>query len=187
MGRWQNGQFHDLIGLMNILAISGSLRADSINSAFCRTATRLAPPPLNVLVFAGLGGLPLFNPDLEGDPPTSVMAFRAAVAQADALLIASPEYAHGISGPLKNALDWLVSFEGFVAKPVAIINTSARAQIAHAALAEILRTMSARLLLQDASQRLPLLGGSCITEQAICASPELSLKIRHILLAMVSA
>lgn len=101
---------------MKILAISGSLRAASINSAFCRAAARLAPPTLQVTVFANLGDLPPFNPDLEACPPPTVLAFRAALGEANALVIASPEYAHGVSGVMKNALDWLVGFEGIVRK-----------------------------------------------------------------------
>src|SRR5215472_7489716 len=82
---------------MNVLALPGSLRAASINAAFCRAASRLAPPPLRISVYAGLGELPLFNPDLEADPPRAVREFRDAVGSARALIIASPEYAHGIS------------------------------------------------------------------------------------------
>jgi NAD(P)H-dependent FMN reductase len=164
---------------MNILALSGSLRAASINSAFCRATARLAPDSLQVSVFTGLGDLPLFNPDLDSNPPSSVQAFRTAVDQAGALLIASPEYAHGISGVMKNALDWLVSFEGFIDKPVAIINTSPRAQHACASLREILQTMSAEIL-TEASVALPLLG-TCITEEAMLASPEVSRRIRDTL------
>src|SRR5262245_37371247 len=126
---------------MNVLAIAGSLRAASINAAFCRAAARLAPPGISVSIYAGLGALPLFNPDREADPPRSVAELRARITSADALLIASPEYAHGISGVLKNALDWLVSDEGFVGKPVAVVNTSPRAHHAYEALLEILKTM----------------------------------------------
>src|ERR1700750_2823244 len=97
---------------MKVLAVSGSLRAASINSALCRAAARLSPPGMHVDVFCGLGDLPLFNPDLETLPPDAVQSFRSAVGHADALFIASPEYAHGISGAMKNALDWLVGFEG---------------------------------------------------------------------------
>lgn len=154
-----------------LLALSGSLRAASINSALCRAAARLAPPSLRVDVFGHLGELPLFNPDREVDPPASVRALRAAVADADALLVASPEYAHGIAGPMKNALDWLVSFEGVVGKPVALVNGSPRAHHAYEALREVLQTMST-LIVPEASVTLPLLG-ACITEDAMVESAEI--------------
>ena len=168
---------------MDILAISGSLRAESINSAFCRATARLAPKPLQVAVFAGLAGLPLFNPDLESAPPPTVIALRAAIGRASALVIASPEYAHGISGAMKNALDWLVSFEGFVGKPVAVINTSPRAQHAYASLNEILHTMSARIV-PEASVAISLLG-KCVTEDAMLASPEVRQQVHCMLEALV--
>lgn len=167
---------------MNVLAIPGSLRAASINAAFCRAASRLAPAPLRISVYAGLGALPLFNPDLEADPPRPVQEFRAAVANASAVLVASPEYAHGIAGVLKNALDWLVSFEGFIGKPVVLVNTSPRAHLAHDALREVLQTMSADIL-SDACMTLPLLG-SCVTEDAMVSSAELAARIREGLRAL---
>jgi chromate reductase len=170
---------------MKVLAISGSLRAASINAAFCRAAARLAPSPLRVSLFDGLRTLPLFNPDLEANPPRSVQEFRASVAEARALIIASPEYAHGISGVMKNALDWLVSFEGFIDKPVAVVNTSARAKHADDALREVLRTMSARIL-SEASVTLPLLG-SCATEEAMLSSAEVAQQIRSALVALAAA
>jgi len=167
---------------MEILAVSGSLREASINSALCRAAARLAPPALRVAVFSGLGSLPLFNPDLEPVPPPAVQAFRAAVGKAKALLIASPEYAHGISGPMKNALDWLVSFEGTVGKPIALINASPRAHHAYEALREVLQTMSTSVI-AEASPAIPLLG-ACITEEAMVSSPEVSRAIRAALEAL---
>jgi NAD(P)H-dependent FMN reductase len=167
---------------MNILAISGSLRAASINSAFCRAAAFLAPPPMQITVFANLNALPLFNPDLEAAPPLAVEQFRAAVGHADALIIASPEYAHGISGVMKNALDWLVSFEGVIHKPIVLINTSPRAHRAYDSLHEILQTMSTRII-ADASVTLPLLG-SCTTDTAMINSPEVSSAIRVALAAL---
>jgi NAD(P)H-dependent FMN reductase len=169
---------------MKVLAIAGSLRAASINAAFCRAAARLAPADLQISVFAGLGGLPLFNPDNDAMPPGTVVEFRAAVARSDALLIASPEYAHGVSGVMKNALDWLVSFEGFVCKPVAVVNTSPRAHLAYDALVETLRTMSATIV-PDASIAIQLLGAG-VTEDGILRSPELSAQVRYALSALHS-
>jgi NAD(P)H-dependent FMN reductase len=155
---------------MEVLALSGSLRAASINSAFCRTAARLARPSFEVTLYEGLGVLPLFNPDLEASIPDAVMEFRRAVAAADVLVIASPEYAHGISGVMKNALDWLVAFEAAAYKPVAVINTSPRASHAYSSLCEVLTTMSMPII-SNASLAIPLLG-SCVTENAMLSSEE---------------
>lgn len=167
---------------MNVLAIAGSLRSASINAAFCRAAARLAPTDLKIRVFTGLAALPHFNPDLEGAPPSTVLEFRAEVARSDALILASPEYAHGVSGVMKNALDWLVSFDGFVCKPVAIFNTSPRAHHAYDALLETLRTMSATIV-TDASVTLPLLG-AVITEDAIVRSSAVSSQIQAALASL---
>lgn len=169
---------------MNVLAVAGSLRAASINAAFCRAAARLAPPPMRIDVFASLGALPLFNPDLEDAAPAVVDHWRAAVARADALIIASPEYAHGVSGVIKNALDWLVSFEGTVHKPIALVNASPRARHGYDALRETLVTMST-IIVADASVTLPLLG-HCTTEQAMVDSSEISASIRAALAALAA-
>lgn len=101
-------------------------------------------------MFADLSSLPYFNPDLDFEGavlPPAVQQFRQEVAAADALVISTPEYAHGIPGVLKNALDWLVSDRGFVGKPVGLIFGSAGdASFARASLIEILSTMSARVV-----------------------------------------
>jgi chromate reductase, NAD(P)H dehydrogenase (quinone) len=151
-----------------VLALCGSLRSISMNAALLRAVARLAPPGIQVELFDGLGLLPLFNPEREAVMPAQVLALHAQVASSDALLIASPEYAHGVTGVLKNALDWLVSFEGFVDKRVAIFNASPRSVHADAALREILTTMSAELV-TGACLALPL-RGTGITEQGILDS-----------------
>jgi chromate reductase, NAD(P)H dehydrogenase (quinone) len=132
---------------MRILAISGSLRSTSSNTAVLQAARTLAPPGVEIILYEGLGALPHFNPDLDGDnPPQSVLELRSAVGLADGLLISSPEYAHGVPGSLKNALDWLVSSVEFPGRAIGLLNTSPRATHATAQLAEILTTMSARLV-----------------------------------------
>jgi NAD(P)H-dependent FMN reductase len=144
--------------VMRILAISGSLRAVSSNGAVLDAAGALAPPGVVVTRFEGLAGIPAFNPDLDvegAEAPPAVSAWRAAVAAADALVICSPEYAHGVPGALKNALDWLVSGPDVPGKPVAVVNATTRAHIAHAALIETLKTMSAEVV-EAASIALPL-------------------------------
>ncbi len=135
--------------IVRIVAISGSLRRASINTALLEEIAALAPAGV-VVEMVSPGALPLFNPDFESDLPPTVRTFRERIAAADALLIASPEYAHGVSGVIKNALDWLVSSEHFAGKPVAVLNAAARAHHADAALRETLSTMSARIV-DDAS------------------------------------
>jgi NAD(P)H-dependent FMN reductase len=131
-----------------VLCLCGSLRRVSSNAAALRAAQQLAPPTLELLLYDGLAALPPFNPDDEIDPlPPPVAALREAVGHADALLVACPEYAHGVPGAFKNLLDWLVGSLEFPGKPVLLLNTSARgSHHAQAALAEILDTMSAQLV-----------------------------------------
>ena len=104
---------------------------------------------MTVELYDAIDRLPFFNPDLDGDevPPT-VESFRAELRTAHGLLICSPEYAHGVPGVMKNALDWLVgSTQGeIVDKPVALINASPIATHAQASLIETLRMMSARVV-----------------------------------------
>ena len=154
---------------VKVLALCGSLRAVSWNAALLRTAARLAPPSMQVDVYPSLGHLPLFNPDLESELPEAVQALYTSVASADALLIASPEYAHGVTGTMKNALDWLVSFSPFAGKLVVLLNASPRAYHADAALRETLRTMAATLM-EEACISLPVLG-SGLTEEQMLTDP----------------
>ncbi|CAN5690342.1 hypothetical protein BH11PSE7_BH11PSE7_15810 [soil metagenome] len=129
-----------------VLALAGSLRGASLNNAMLKMAGSCAPPGLHVIHYAGLGALPLFNADLQAHEPAAVVQLRERIALADALLIASPEYAHGVSGVMKNALDWMVASGVLVGKPVALWNASPRATHALAALRETLTVMSARLI-----------------------------------------
>jgi len=162
---------------VKIVAISGSLRAGSSNTAVLRAAARLAPNGVEVILFGGIGNLPFFNPDLDGDDvPASVGAMRELIGSVDGLLISSPEYARGVAGVLKNALDWLVGSQEFPDKPIALINTSPRATHALAALTLTLETMSARLA-TEACVTLPLLGGAW-DEHSIAADPALAEPLR---------
>jgi NAD(P)H-dependent FMN reductase len=172
---------------MRLLAICGSLRAASSNRSALEAARLLAPAGVEVLPWHGLGGLPHFNPDLDTEQapatPPAVAALRRLVGECDGLLISSPEYAHGVAGSLKNALDWLVSCSEFPGKPVALINTSPRATHAQAALAETLRTMSARLV-EAAFVTLPL-SGRTLDGAGIAADPELARPLAAGLQALV--
>jgi chromate reductase len=143
---------------IQVLAISGSLRQASLNTALVSAAVRVAPVGVDVSVYSELADVPPFNPDLDIDTaPIGVTRFRAALEACNAILICSPEYAHGVSGVLKNALDWIVSSGELMDKPIALINASGRATLAYASLRETLTTMSGRVL-EDASVTIPLDG-----------------------------
>ena len=164
---------------MRVLALSGSLREASWSTALLRAAQALAPAGVSVQILEAHKGCPLFNPDLEADPPDPVRTLRALAGAAEAVLIASPEYAHGVTGTIKNTLDWLVSEPGFVRKPVALFNPSHRAHHADAALRETLLTMDADLIL-DACVRIPVIGAP-IGRDEIAATPAYSATIRSAL------
>ena len=176
-----------MTALRRVLCLCGSLRRISSNRAALEVAKRLAPASLELTMYGGLATLPLFNPDDERDPlPASVLALRTAVGQADALLIACPEYAHGVPGAFKNLLDWLVGSLEFPGKPVLLLNASARGSYhAQEALAEILRTMSAELL---SAQPFPvaLPGAGCTVEQVL-ASAERCAELRAALGLLASS
>lgn len=109
---------------IRILALSGSLRPASSNSALLRAAAAMAPPGVSFDFYEGLGALPPFDPGLDLDPshyraPAPVVDLRDRLAAADALLICTPEYAFGMPGVLKNALDWTVSMSVMEGKPTA--------------------------------------------------------------------
>lgn len=132
---------------MKLLAISGSLRATSSNAALARAVARVVPTGVHVDIYDGIGGLPHFSPDLDEAPPEAVIALRTAIGAADAIVITTPEYAHGMPGALKNALDWLVSAAEPIDKPVLLVSASpGGAAHAHAQFSEVLRTMSMRLV-----------------------------------------
>ena len=133
--------------IVRVLAICGSLRRSSSNRALITAATRLAPKSVEVSLYDRLQDVPAFNPDLDTDvPPLAVAEFRSALQRCDAVLISTPEYAHGVPGVLKDALDWVVSSGEFIDKPVAVVNASARATHAWNSLLETLTVMSARVI-----------------------------------------
>jgi chromate reductase, NAD(P)H dehydrogenase (quinone) len=162
---------------MRLLALSGSLRAASTNTAALEALARLAPDGVEITLYRGLGVLPLFNPDDDEEtPPSPVISLRESVRSCDGLLLAAPEYAHGVPGAFKNALDWLVASDVFPGKPVALINTAPRAFHAQSALRETLATMSARLV-PEAFVALPLTGRN-VDAARIAADPRFAAALR---------
>lgn len=112
---------------MNVLAFSGSPRPGSVIGNLLRAAAAAAPPGTHITFYESLLELPLFSPDLDGPdslPPIAVVTLRQLLAAADAVLLATPEYAYGMPGSLKNALDWLVSAGSFYGKPTGVLSAS---------------------------------------------------------------
>jgi chromate reductase, NAD(P)H dehydrogenase (quinone) len=111
---------------VHVLLISGSLRTNSTNSAVVSTAAADAPGTIAATVYQGMAGLPHFNPDDDIDPPPAPVAdLRDRIADSDAVLICTPEYAGALPGSFKNLLDWTVGGMAIQGKPVAWINASA--------------------------------------------------------------
>lgn len=159
-----------------LLAISGSLRRGSKNASVLQALAHLAQtsaPAVSVTFDGWLGQLPLFNPDLDdldaGVAPAPVLAFRELLAAHDAIIISSPEYAHGVAGAMKNALDWVVGSGELSQKAVLVVNASPSSFHAHRALLETLRTMDARVF--ERTLPPPPLGGSSVSAEQLLAEP----------------
>lgn len=126
-----------------ILAVSGSLRENSSTQHILNNLKLLAPHDVEIIVYAALAELPHFND--AANQPAAVQAWRKQLADADAVVICTPEYAFGVPGSLKNALDWTVSSGDFVDKPVAVITAATVGDKAHASLLLTLSALSAKL------------------------------------------
>jgi len=112
---------------MRVLGLSGSLRAGSHNQKLLRAAADLLPPEAELVVFEGLKAIPPFDEDDEHTRPDAVQALHDAIAQADAVLVSTPEYNHSLPGQLKNALDWLsrpLEDSPLKGKPAAVVGAS---------------------------------------------------------------
>jgi chromate reductase len=146
---------------VTILMVSGSLRADSTNAAVLRTAAAVAPPGVTAVLTSIGGALPLFNPDLDTEPPPPKVAeLRASIDAADAVLFCVPEYAGALPGAFKNLLDWTVGSTGMEmdAKPVGWINAASplgRAAGTHEQLRAVLGYVNARIV-EDACVAVPI-------------------------------
>src|SRR6187402_882657 len=127
-----------------IIAISGSTRQSSSNLSLIRHIAQLYLGELDIKIFEELSGIPHFNPDLDNEvPPENVLNFRRQLKQADGILICTPEYAMGVPGTLKNAIDWTVSSMEFSHKPVALITASTAGQKGHHSLINTLKIIEA--------------------------------------------
>ena len=151
----------------NIFAISGSLRSGSSNHAILRFLADRVSSDINYTIYDNLPTVPPFDPDSDQYPlPKAVTEFRSLIAWADAVIICTPEYAFGVPGQLKNALDWLVSSGSMVDKPVALITASSVGTNAHSALGLILRALSANIT-DEISLLIPFIRAKMDTEGRI--------------------
>jgi chromate reductase len=140
-----------------ILAISGSLRTGSSNHAILRFLGEMAHAGFEYNIYDGLAQLPHFDPGLDNDdPPATVSSLRKLLAEADGIIICAPEYAYGVPGSLKNALDWTVSSGSLYDKPLALITASTGGENAHAALLLILTALNANVV-KDATLLIPFI------------------------------
>ncbi len=163
---------------MRVLGISGSLRSDSHNLRLLRAAAKLLAPDAELVEFGGLKAIPPFDEDDEGSPGTAVEDWRRAIARADALLFATPEYNHSVPGALKNAIDWASRPAASVAlrgKPAAVIGAStgmfgavwAQAELRKSLAAAGARVIDAELPVPDAENAFAPGGGLADREQSL--------------------
>jgi NAD(P)H-dependent FMN reductase len=173
---------------VRVLAVAGSLRAASSSAELLRALAKLAPDGVEVEVYDRLGEVPIFSPDLDGEvAPPAVADFRARLRAADAVVLCTPEYAFGMPGLLKNALDWLVSSGETYEKPVAALSCAPSHGGGANALAWLRQTLGAvsAVVPEAASFPIPFVrkrvAGGAVTD------PELAAMLRGALAALAKA
>lgn len=160
---------------VHILAICGSLQAKSSNLTLLHTAAASAPTGVDIVLFDGLRHLPHFNPDIEaeGEPP-AVRDWRKALAESDAVLIASPEYGHSLPGVLKNGVDWVIGSGELERKVVAITAAVPGAE-------------RGRLGLQALRQTLGAVNATIVFGEPIARGPAFEQEVGQLVRALVEA
>ena len=132
-----------------VVAICGSTKANSTNLNLIKAIIDLTASRFTINIYKSLSEIPHFNPDLDHkNPPEEAVRFRKQLKEADGILICTPEYAMGVPGTLKNAIDWTVSSDEFSNKPTSLITASTAGQKAHAALLETLKIIGAEMTQQ---------------------------------------
>lgn len=131
---------------LRILAISGSTRSQSTNHVLIDIIAGLFAGEVEMIRFEGVSALPHFNPDLDtDDPPRAVVDYREQLRAVDGVLICTPEYAMGVPGSLKNAIDWVVSSMELSNKPVALITASSMGELGHESLIRTLLVVESNM------------------------------------------
>ena len=167
------------------MGISGSLRENSSNTNILKQMASMMPDEVELTIYNGIGELPHFSPEFDTEtPPTTVEKFRSQLTNSDGIIICTPEYAFGVPGTLKNALDWTVSSGEFVNKPLALITASLSGEKAHASLLDTLTALSAAM----AEERILLIPfiRSKIDEQGFIRIPELLQRLQSILQSFIT-
>lgn len=150
--------------MKTILAISGSLREQSKNSIILENLKAQLKDEVVIDVFKEMGTFPHFNPDLEFPTPPPIENFRERLRNSDAVLISTPEYAHGIPGSLKNALDWIVGSGELMDKKIALLfSSSSEAMFVQVQLFEVIKTMSADIRVENCLK----ISGAAITPEIL--------------------
>ena len=127
------------------MAISGSTRKNSVNDNLIKAITELSAATMEIIVFHGIEKIPHFNPDNDDENvPEEVRRFRKQLDASAGVLICTPEYAHGVPGTLKNAIDWTVSSSNFPHKPTLLITAATDGSFGHKALMETLKAIQAK-------------------------------------------
>jgi chromate reductase len=174
---------------MRLLAISGSLRRDSYNSALLRAAAAECPPDVGFRFWRGLAQIPAYNEDLNSIP-LPVVVLRTELAHADAVLFATPEYNGSVPGALKNALDWVsrpIEANPLCDKPAAVVGASQGifgALWAQAELRKILRTIGAQV---DDRELIVACAQHAFTDDRRLRDPQLASGLRTIIDELVHA
>jgi chromate reductase, NAD(P)H dehydrogenase (quinone) len=138
------------MSMKKVFAISGSTRSLSTNRQYIEAFREIAKDLMEISLYESIADLPAFNPDLDNEnAPAAVTSFRNCIREADGVLICTPEYAMGIPGSLKNAIDWTVSSCEFSMKPVALITASTSGRKGHQALLDVLNVIEAIPAKQD--------------------------------------
>ena len=168
---------------MEVLGLSGSMRTDSHNSRLLRAAAELLPPGAELIVFDGLKAIPPYDQDDEATGHEAVDALRAAMADADAVLVATPEYNHSLPGHFKNALDWVsrpITGSPLRGKPTAVVGASTGlfgAVWAQAEARKVLAALGARVV----DRELPVAQADDAFDGDRLTDPELALAYRDVL------
>jgi NAD(P)H-dependent FMN reductase len=172
--------------MKNIFAVSGSLREGSSNHNILRILGKMTPAGINYSIYDGLRDIPAFDPGTDDDnPPAPVAHLREKLSQADGIIICTPEYAFGVPGALKNALDWMVSSGSFSGKPTSLVTASTGGEIAHEAMIKVLGAIDAKLSCE--TNLLVQFVRSKMDADGNITDPETAQKLKNLIEAFIEA